>query len=317
MPSKCSCVRAPCWSSSANSVRYHHGTSNRGPHTRSRLVPTYRSSYSPLATKPASTVDGNVTGNHSVVENPGVETSRGGASTPDDDWIDHPSSRDRREGVPSNTVAAPDEATLAIAAPRIDDGHDEDRDHDPEPSARHLHSFEIVKKVACSACSHTTPRGAGEASAHDVRKTWRSRPVSRILCARLAAGRRPSLWRSRAAAPFAGAVRPTRELGRAVLERSLLGLAPGGACRAGTVARAAGELLPHRFTLTARDGSHDGGLSLLRFREVAPAWVSPAPCPSESGLSSTDPKIDRSRPAGSSAREHTAAARAQPGRARA
>ena len=29
---------------------------------------------------------------------------------------------------------------------------------------------------------------------------------------------------------------------------------------------------------------------LLRLREVAPAWVSPAPCPSESGLSSTDPK---------------------------
>ena len=30
----------------------------------------------------------------------------------------------------------------------------------------------------------------------------------------------------------------------------LFGLAPGGVCRAGAVARAAGELLPHRFTLT-------------------------------------------------------------------
>src|SRR6185295_17514701 len=56
-----------------------------------------------------------------------------------------------------------------------------------------------------------------------------------------------------------------------------------------------------------------GGLSLLRFREVAPAWVSPAPCPAESGLSSTDPKIDRGRPAGSSVREHTAGARAPAG----
>src|SRR5207253_1758404 len=31
----------------------------------------------------------------------------------------------------------------------------------------------------------------------------------------------------------------------------LFGLAPGGVYRAGTVTRAAGELLPHRFTLTA------------------------------------------------------------------
>ena len=44
---------------------------------------------------------------------------------------------------------------------------------------------------------------------------------------------------------------------------------------------------------------------LLRLHEVAPAWVSPAPCPSESGLSSTDPKTDRGRPADSSAREHS------------
>src|SRR5262249_3325687 len=31
----------------------------------------------------------------------------------------------------------------------------------------------------------------------------------------------------------------------------LFGLAPGGVCRASAVTRAAGELLPHRFTLTA------------------------------------------------------------------
>src|SRR6266508_3107098 len=35
----------------------------------------------------------------------------------------------------------------------------------------------------------------------------------------------------------------------------LLGLAPGGVYRAGAVTRAAGELLPHRFTLTARCGA--------------------------------------------------------------
>ena len=52
-------------------------------------------------------------------------------------------------------------------------------------------------------------------------------------------------------------VRPTRELGRAALERSLSGLAPGGVYRATTVARRAGGLLHHRFTLTAPRG---GGL---------------------------------------------------------
>src|SRR5919108_3637373 len=58
--------------------------------------------------------------------------------------------------------------------------------------------------------------------------------------------------RRAAASRFARAVRPTRQLGRAALERCLLGLAPGGACRAGPVARTAGALLPHRFTLTSR-----------------------------------------------------------------
>ena len=39
------------------------------------------------------------------------------------------------------------------------------------------------------------------------------------------------------------------------LKRNLFGLAPGGGCRALPVARQAGGLLPHRFTLTAgRDG---------------------------------------------------------------
>src|SRR4051794_20137085 len=56
--------------------------------------------------------------------------------------------------------------------------------------------------------------------------------------------------------PSRGAVadtlqRPTRELGRTTLERSLSGLAPGGVCLATTVARRAGGLLHHRFTLTS------------------------------------------------------------------
>ena len=46
-------------------------------------------------------------------------------------------------------------------------------------------------------------------------------------------------------------LRSTRELGRAALERSLSDLAPGGVCLATTVARRAGGLLHHRFTLTA------------------------------------------------------------------
>src|SRR6478735_10273292 len=56
--------------------------------------------------------------------------------------------------------------------------------------------------------------------------------------------------------PSPGAVadtlqRPTHELGRTTLERSLSGLAPGGVCLATTVARRAGGLLHHRFTLSA------------------------------------------------------------------
>src|SRR5205085_7257461 len=41
-------------------------------------------------------------------------------------------------------------------------------------------------------------------------------------------------------------------VGRAVL--TLLGLAPGGACRAARVTPGAGALLPHRFTLTCAPG---------------------------------------------------------------
>jgi hypothetical protein len=48
----------------------------------------------------------------------------------------------------------------------------------------------------------------------------------------------------------------------------LLGLAPSGVYRAGAVTRVAGELLPHRFTLT--DLAAGGLLSVALVRGVAP-----------------------------------------------
>src|SRR6266849_11113465 len=80
--------------------------------------------------------------------------------------------------------------------------------------------------------------------------------------------------------PHAGRASPVLA-GRIAL---LLGLAPGGVYRAGAVTRVAGELLPHRFTLTALA---DGGLfSVALCRGVAPPGRKPAPCPAEPGLSS-------------------------------
>ena len=71
----------------------------------------------------------------------------------------------------------------------------------------------------------------------------------------------------------------------------LLDLAPGGVCRAVPVTRHAGALLPHRFTLTCEPsiarGLHRRSLSVALVREVTPTWLSPAPCPVESRLSST------------------------------
>ena len=59
----------------------------------------------------------------------------------------------------------------------------------------------------------------------------------------------------------AGALkRPTRTLGRAALDRALSGLAPGGVYLAAPVARRAGGLLHHRFTLTSAAQGSPGGL---------------------------------------------------------
>ncbi len=63
----------------------------------------------------------------------------------------------------------------------------------------------------------------------------------------------------------------------------LFGLAPGGVCLADAVTRAAGELLPHRFTLTApppRGAKKGGGLFLWHFPWGCPPWplASTLPC---------------------------------------
>ncbi len=86
-----------------------------------------------------------------------------------------------------------------------------------------------------------------------------------------------------------GLQRPTRELGAGHPRCApLFGLAPGGVYRAGPVARTAGELLPHRFTLTRSPARLRAGRSVLcgTFLRVAPTGRYPAPCPVEPGLSS-------------------------------
>ena len=75
--------------------------------------------------------------------------------------------------------------------------------------------------------------------------------------------------------------RPTRELGRATLGRSLSGLAPGGVYRAAPVARHAGGLLHHRFTLTS--GRPEGRPAAVCFLWHCPAghpgWALPTTLP--------------------------------------
>ena len=80
---------------------------------------------------------------------------------------------------------------------------------------------------------------------------------------------------------------PTRKHGRAVLNASLFGLAPGGVYLASGVTVGSGELLPHPFTLTPLRRSFGWRTSLCgTFPGVTPAGRYPAPCPVEPGLSS-------------------------------
>src|SRR5512136_1284596 len=84
-----------------------------------------------------------------------------------------------------------------------------------------------------------------------------------------------------------GLKRPTRKHGRAILDASLFGLAPGGVYLASGVTVGPGELLPHPFTLTCLRRSFDRRTSLCgTFPGVTPAGRYPAPCPVEPGLSS-------------------------------
>ena len=66
---------------------------------------------------------------------------------------------------------------------------------------------------------------------------------------------------------------------------SLLGLAPDGVYRARPVTRPAGELLPHRFTLTARCAGRRSAFCCT-FPGLAAGGRYPPSCPAEPGLSS-------------------------------
>ena len=135
-----------------------------------------------------------------------------------------------------------------------------------------------VQLPPCSGeFSHTRSRNASEISEVSAA----SRPVRRILFGPRSAvtihlGRR---------SPDGSSGLPG-VVGRAVLP--LLGLAPGGACRATRVTPGAGALLPHRFTLTCAPVARRHRRSALccAVLRVAPTGGYPAPCPVESGRSS-------------------------------
>src|SRR5207237_10239945 len=83
------------------------------------------------------------------------------------------------------------------------------------------------------------------------------------------------------------------------------GLAPSGGYRAARVTPNAGALLPHPFTLTCAascEAAIGGLLSVALIRHVTASWLSPAPCPMESRLSSTDKNVNRGHPADSPSR---------------
>jgi len=94
--------------------------------------------------------------------------------------------------------------------------------------------------------------GACWAGASPTKREKRQRrPVSRVLFPEPVSRARDDDHFSRT--PVARRLQRPNPRARAGHPIALLfGLAPGGVCRAGAVARAAGELLPHRFTLTVR-----------------------------------------------------------------
>ena len=74
-------------------------------------------------------------------------------------------------------------------------------------------------------------------------------------------------------------LRPTRVLGRAALERTLSGLAPGGVYRADLVTQVAGGLLHHRFTLAPAARAAGAVCSLWHCPAGHPGWLLPTTLP--------------------------------------
>jgi len=72
----------------------------------------------------------------------------------------------------------------------------------------------------------------------------------------------------------------------------LFGLAPGGVYQAPAVTGRSGELLPHPFTLTPGDATHQRRRFPFcgTFLPVSGTGNYPAPCPAEPGLSSPPPQ---------------------------
>src|SRR5439155_22735953 len=162
------------------------------------------------------------------------------------------------------------------------------------PTSKPARSFARATMPADSWNGHSPPRGSRTGPGRRLDPAGREEPACKPdPVDDLAIAGDHLSRRSNERCGACALARPTRELGRAVLERSLLGLAPGGAYRAGPVARSAGELLPHRFTLA----SSEAVCSLWRFPRFAPSGCYPAPCPAESGLSSSG-RQDRPRPPG-------------------
>ena len=115
-----------------------------------------------------------------------------------------------------------------------------------------------------------------------------SRPVSRILSWATIHLGRPLL--------NASCDLPA-DIGRAARQRrpeGPLGLAPGGVYLAAPVTRSAGELLPHRFTLTRTSEKAAGGLISVALSRTSP-WVAVGHHrrSTESGLSSTPLRVPR------------------------
>jgi hypothetical protein len=134
------------------------------------------------------------------------------------------------------------------------------------------------------SCGDAKRNGAGPRLTRRGPAGLGSRPVSRVLYS-LPKKRAVTIHLGRPS-PVASCGLPGGALRRTSSPCLLLGLAPNGVCRAAAVTRGAGELLPHRFTLTSSRGP--GRFVFCgTFRGSLRLGFSPAPCSVEPGLSST------------------------------